>query len=98
MTEDQMNKLADIIVKKMLEKQAEYDAEFLTNLSNQNIDVEYVYTPKMYKEDLNLDEKDKLKKELSKYKVDLDKALAKEDYNKAAELSKKINDIEDKLK
>jgi transcription termination factor NusB len=46
MTEKQMDKLADIIVTKLISRQAEYDAEFTKNLaesvgSDYDVNVEY---------------------------------------------------------
>ena len=37
MTEEQMNKLADLIVEKILVKQAEYDAEFVKQMEQENV-------------------------------------------------------------
>ena len=35
MTEQEMNKLADIIVNKIIEKQSEYDSAFVNNLNKE---------------------------------------------------------------
>ena len=37
MTEEEMDKLADLIVKKIMEKQVEYDAEFLREISQDDL-------------------------------------------------------------
>jgi len=43
MTEEQMNKLADLIVEKILVRQAEYDAEFVKQIEKENgIKLEFV--------------------------------------------------------
>ena len=49
MTEQQMNQLADIIVDKIISRQAEYDAEFMKNLAENEQVEEIHFMPKPVK-------------------------------------------------
>lgn len=55
MTEKEMNKLADIIVNKLIEKQAQYDARFMEELVK-NAGPEYDVTIEYNKANMSIDE------------------------------------------
>jgi hypothetical protein len=55
MTEKEMDKLADIIVNKLIEKQAEYDARFMEELVK-NAGPEYDVTIEYNKANMSIDE------------------------------------------
>jgi excinuclease UvrABC helicase subunit UvrB len=87
MTEDQMNQLADIIVSKILERQAEYDAEFLKAMEAQaGYRIEYFSTDTS-STGLTKEEKINLLEEQLKH------ALEIEDYEKAAKLVTEISEL-----
>ena len=81
MTEEQMNKLADLIVQKILVRQAEYDAEFVKQIEKENgLKIEFVDAHKQMIED-----------EIVKLEKYLQKLLNREMYERAAEIVQKIN-------
>ena len=83
MTEEEMNKLADLIVEKILIRQAEYDAEFVKQMEKEhNIQLEFV--------DL---QKDILELEIAKLEKRLSKLLDREMYEEAARLVEQINNL-----
>lgn len=87
MTEEEMNKLADLIVEKILVKQAEYDAEFVKQMEQEKgIELEFVDVQKQMIED----EVVRLEKRLSKL-------LEKEKYEEAAKLVEQINNLKKHL-
>ena len=87
MTEEEMNKLADLIVEKILVKQAEYDAEFVKQMEQEKgIELEFVDVQKQMIED----EVIRLEKRLSKL-------LEKENYEEAARLVEQINNLKKHL-
>jgi hypothetical protein len=87
MTEEEMNKLADLIVEKILVKQAEYDAEFVKQMEQEKgIELEFVDVQKQMIED----EVKRLEKRLSKL-------LEREMYEEAARLVEQINNLKKHL-
>lgn len=87
MTEEEMNKLADLIVEKILVKQAQYDAEFVKQMEQEKgIELEFVDIQKQMIED----EVVKLEKRLSKL-------LEREMYEEAARLVEQINNLKKHL-
>ena len=87
MTEEEMNKLADLIVEKILVKQAEYDAEFVKQMEQEKgIELEFVDVQKQMIED----EVIRLEKRLSKL-------LEREMYEEAARLVEQINKLKKHL-
>jgi protein-arginine kinase activator protein McsA len=87
MTEEQLNKLADLIVDKILVKQAQYDAEFIRQMQEEN-DIKLEFTT--VQNELIEAEIDKLEKRLQKL-------LEREQYERAAELVEKINELKKHL-
>ena len=87
MTEEEMNKLADLIVEKILVKQAEYDAEFVRQMEReQGIELEFVDVQKQMIED-----------EVARLEKRLNKLLEREKYEEAAKLVEKINNLKKHL-
>ena len=87
MTDDELNGLADIIVEKILLKQAEYDAEFVKQIERENgIKLEYVDTHTQMIED-----------EIVRLEKDLQRFLNNEDYEHAAQIVEQINKLKNSL-
>jgi protein-arginine kinase activator protein McsA len=92
MTEQQMNQLADIIVDKIISRQAVYDAEFMKNLAeNENVD-EIHFMPKPVKTNEEI-----IMLNIERLESQLQKALNEEDYMRAETLRKSIQKFKDKL-
>lgn len=87
MTDEQMNKLADLIVEKILVRQAEYDAEFVKQMEKEhNIQLEFIDV-----------QKDILELEIAKLEKRLSKLLEREMYEEAARLVEQINNLKKHL-
>jgi len=87
MTEEQLNKLADLIVDKILVKQAQYDAEFIRQMQEENnIKLEFTNV-----------QNELIENEIAKLEKRLQKLLDQENYEKAAELVEKINELKKHL-
>jgi protein-arginine kinase activator protein McsA len=87
MTEEQINKLAELIVEKILVRQAEYDAEFVKQMEQEhNIQLEFVDAHKQMIED-----------EIVKLEKRLQKLLDREMYEAAARLVEQINNLKKHL-
>jgi len=87
MTDEQMNKLAELIVEKILVRQAEYDAEFVKQMEKEhNIQLEFVDV-----------QKDLLELEIAKLEKRLNKLLEREMYEEAARLVEQINNLKKHL-
>ena len=83
MTDEQFNKLADLIVEKILVRQAEYDAEFVKQMEKEhNVQLEFVDV-----------QKDILELEIAKLEKRLSKLLEREMYEEAARLVDQINNL-----
>ena len=95
MTEDEINKLADLLYDKIMEKQEIADEEYaqqMARLMGQGYIIEDV-TDK-----LGINEEEKLVGELAKMQTIMMILENKEEYEKAAVILKKINNINKKLK
>ena len=87
MTEEQMNKLAELIVEKILVRQAEYDAEFVKQMEQEhNVQLEFVDAHKQMIED-----------EIVRLEKRLQKLLDREMYEAAARLVEQINKLKKHL-
>ena len=87
MTEEQMNKLAELIVEKILVRQAEYDAEFVKQMEQEhNVQLEFVDAQKQMIED-----------EIVRLEKRLQKLLNREMYEAAARLVEQINKLKKHL-
>lgn len=83
MTDEQLNKLAELIVEKILVRQAEYDAEFVKQMEKEhNVQLEFVDV-----------QKDMIEQEIKKLEKRLQKLLDREMYERAAELVEQINNL-----
>lgn len=92
MTEDQMNQLADIIVNKIISRQAEYDAEFIKNLAEHDEIDEIHFMPKPIKTNEEI-----ILLNIERLESQLNKVIEEEDYMRAEELKKLIQKFKDKL-
>ena len=87
MTDEQMNKLADLIVEKILVRQAEYDAEFIKQMEKEhNVQLEFVDV-----------QKEMIEEEVKKLEKRLSKLLEREMYEEAARLVDQINNLKKHL-
>ena len=87
MTEEQLNKLADLIVEKIPVKQAQYDAEFIRQMQEENnIKLEFTTV-----------QNELIEAEIDKLEKRLQKLLEREQYERAAELVEKINELKKHL-
>ena len=92
MTEQQINQLADIIVDKIISRQAEYDAEFMKNLADNEQVEEIHFMPKPVKTNEEI-----IMLNIERLEAQLQKALNEEDYMRAETLRKSIEKFKDKL-
>ena len=87
MTEEQLNRLADLIVDKILVKQAQYDAEFIRQMQNENnVQIEFTTV-----------QNEMIEAEIAKLEKRLQKLLEREQYERAAELVDQINELKKHL-
>ena len=87
MTDEQLNRLADLIVEKILVRQAEYDAEFVKQMEKEHhVQLEFVDV-----------QKDMIEQEIKKLEKRLQKLLEREMYERAAELVEQINNLKKHL-
>lgn len=84
MTKEEMEELANIIVNKLVDKQKELDKEFIQDLEASNVPIEVHQRP---------EQKDKIILEITKMIVLLDALEKAEEYEKAAEVSKRIANL-----
>jgi len=87
MTEEQLNRLADLIVDKILVKQAQYDAEFIKQMQQEN-DVQIEFTTI---------QSELIEAEIAKLEKRLQKLLEREQYERAADLVNQINELKKHL-
>ena len=87
MTDEQLNRLADLIVDKILVKQAQYDAEFIKQMHNEN-DVHIEFTTV---------QNEMIESEIAKLEKRLQKLLDREQYERAAEIVEQINKLKKHL-
>jgi len=93
MTEEQMEKLAEIIFQKLLTRQAEFDKQFIEQVKQSGGSLEVDYTDQVF----GLDEKQILQQEIAELSKLLSQHEENEDYEKASEVHNKINKLIDKL-
>ena len=91
MTEQEINKLADLIVEKILAKQEEYDKAFQEDMQNMIAE----------SQDPNIDfgiitKTDLIKDQLVKLELELDEAAVNEDYYMAEKIKQKITELKTK--
>lgn len=86
MTDKEIDKLAEAIVSKLTERQAQYDAEFLKAIKEQNADVEVTFfTPG----EITKEEK------LKALEDALKQAIETEDYIRAADIADQIKRLQE---
>ncbi len=93
MTDEQMEKFAEIIFQKLLTRQAEFDKQFIEQVKQSGGSLEVDYNDKMF----GLDEKQVLQQEINELNKLLSQYEEDEEYEKASELHSKINKLIDKL-
>lgn len=87
MTEEELNKLAELIVEKILVRQAEYDAEFVKQIEKENgIKLEFVDAQKHL-----------IQQEIEKLEIRLQKLLDREMYEAASRIVDEINHLKKQL-
>tara|TARA_R110002020_G_scaffold129807_1_gene290387 strand:+ start:108 stop:425 length:318 start_codon:yes stop_codon:yes gene_type:complete len=98
MKDDAIEKLAQLLFDKIMEKQEQADEEYhdqITKLMNNGYSISNVQ--KKYKDDLDLNDEERLVGELAKMQTIMMILEDKEEYEKAAIILKKINVINRKL-
>ena len=96
MTEDEMEKLAELIFQKLLTRQAEFDEQFIDQLKSSgqeftvDFDKSYPIPPSKTEEEELIEDYARLSKLLSHYENT-------EQYERAAIIKKELNEIENKL-
>lgn len=85
MTDKEIDKLAEAIVEKLAQRQAEYDAEFLKAIKEQNAEVEITY---FTHGEITKEEK------LEALEEALRQALEAEEYIKASEIADQIKKLQ----
>ena len=93
MTDEQMEKFAEIIFQKLLTRQAEFDKQFIEQVKQSGGSLEVDYTDQVF----GLDEKQMLQQEIAELSKLLSQHEENEDYEKACEVHNKINRLIDKL-
>lgn len=88
MTKKEMEELADMVVNKLVEKQKELDKEFIQDLEASNVPIEVHQKPS---------DKDKIILEITRLIVLLDALENAEEYEKAADVQKRISDLKNLL-
>jgi len=98
MTEDEIQRLADLLFDKIMEKQEQADQEYhdqITKLMNNGYSISNVQ--QKYKDELGLDDEEKLVGELARLQTIMMIFEDKEEYEKAAMIQKKIKIINTRL-
>ena len=99
MTEDEIQRLADLLFDKIMEKQEQADQEYhdqMQKLINNGYKIAAVNGEK-YKDELGLDDEEKLVGELARLQTIMMIFEDKEEYEKAAMIQKKIKIINTRL-
>jgi protein-arginine kinase activator protein McsA len=94
MTEQEINKLADLIVEKLSAKQEEYDKAFQADMQSMI---------EQSQEEANISfgmisQTDLIKDQLIKLELELDEAVVNEDYNMAEKIKQKLIQLKAKYK
>lgn len=89
MTDDELENLADLIVDKIIKRQAEYDAEFMQQLKESSEENNFDFS-------LKDGDQHKIDEEIKRLEKLLQKALNSENYEYAAELVEQINSIKNR--
>lgn len=93
MTEEQMEKLAEIIFQKLLTRQAEFDKQFIEQVKQSGGSLEVEYSDKIF----GMDQKEILQQEIADLSKLLSQCEENEEYEKAIKVNDKLNKLIDKL-
>ena len=93
MTDEQMEKFAEIIFQKLLTRQAEFDKQFIEQVKKSGGSLEVNYNDEVF----GLDEKGALQLEIARLSELLSQHEEKENYKEAAKVHSKLNKLIDKL-
>jgi len=93
MTDEQMEKFAEIIFQKLLTRQAEFDKQFIEQVKQSGGSLEIDYNDQVF----GLNEKEILQQEIAELSKLLSQHEENEDYNEAAKIHNKLNKLIDKL-
>ena len=99
MKEDEIERLADLLFDKIMERQEQADQEYheqIQKLVNNGYQISSVQAEK-YKDELGLNQEERLVGELARLQTIMMIFEDKEEYEKAALILKKIEKINDKL-
>ena len=99
MKEDEIEKLADLLFDKIMERQEQADQEYheqIQKLVNNGYQISSVQAEK-YKDELGLNQEERLVGELARLQTIMMIFEDKEEYEKAAMILKKIDKINNKL-
>jgi len=99
MKEDEIERLADLLFDKIMERQEQADQEYheqIQKLVNNGYQISSVQAEK-YKDELGLNQEERLVGELARLQTIMMIFEDKEEYEKAAMILKKINKINNKL-
>ena len=99
MKEDEIERLADLLFDKIMERQEQADQEYheqIQKLVNNGYQISSVQAEK-YKDELGLNQEERLVGELARLQTIMMIFEDKEEYEKAAMILKKIEKINDKL-
>ena len=99
MNENEIERLADLLFDKIMQRQEEADAEYheqVQKLINNGYQISSVQAEK-YKDELGLNQEERLVGELARLQTIMMIFEDKEEYEKAAMILKKIEKINDKL-
>ena len=99
MKEDEIERLANLLFDKIMEKQEQADQEYheqIQKLVNNGYQISSVQAEK-YKDELGLNQEERLVGELARLQTIMMIFEDKEEYEKAAMILKKINKINNKL-
>jgi protein-arginine kinase activator protein McsA len=98
MTEEQMEKLAEIIFQKLLTKQAEFDKQFIEQINQTSNDIHLEIKSPYTEYTFGKSEKEELEDERSRLNNLLSRYEETEEYEKAAIIKNKLTKIINKLK
>ena len=99
MKEDEIEKLAQLLFDKIMEKQEDADIEYaeqIQKLYNEGYSIS-AHTAEKYKDELGLNQEERLVGELARLQTIMMIFEDKEEYEKAAMILKKIDKINEKL-
>ena len=99
MTEDEIERLADLLFDKIMQRQEEADAEYADQIQKL-VNEGYVISDQQvekFKDELGLDDEERLVGELARLQTIMMIFEGKEEYEKAAMIQKKIRKINKRL-